>query len=580
MLSHIFKTVLVMSVSGGLFAVALMLLSPVLRRILNPRLHYYITLAAVAVLLIPVSFGNTESQTPKFSAEQVGFTSEATDTAPNSDAAAYESYHIEINDKPNVNNGFLKALADKGQDSIPYLAVVWSVVLMLMLCSKTEGYISFIKELSKNSRPADKPDNFPDRLNVRVTEMLQSPMITGLFRPTLYMPDNNLTPYEQQLIIKHELVHYRRCDVAFKWLIVIAGCIHWFNPIVYILSRYIERECEASCDFEATRTMSYNDKKRYMHTLVDMIERDTAALSFGAQMSAEKSGLMLRIKAIKHKKSVKWYIRTASALCTAIVVLSGIYASGAVNQALKMRLTSAAEPDNITTSLHHSDENGRYFAESDITDSKNGGNKENHSIDVQDDDSNADDGNILYDETITQNVFDDNNTESSTEVSAESGDKTEYSAQQDISGSNAEASSDVITEPTDENDRNLKSETFGTAAETDGNIYGIYYVPYNGETPVIEGKYTSQNGCLASEKNLSFGKDGKFYIYFKANMDTVMHIEIFDSETHGSCGGYNVPSGNGKAYMFDGFDPNRKYDIEIKSESGSDWRVEGIYYIY
>ncbi|MDO5585820.1 MAG: hypothetical protein Q4G53_01895, partial [Clostridia bacterium] len=116
--------------------------------------------------------------------------------------------------------------------------------------------------------------------------------------------------------------------------------------------------------------------------------------------------------------------------------------------------------------------------------------------------------------------------------------------------------------------------------EFNDGMCGMYYVTYNGETPVVEGKYTSQNGCRAFEKNLNFGEDGKFYIYFKANMYTVMSIEIFDSETHKNCGGYKVPSGKDKAYMFCGFDPNRKYDIEIKSQSGSDWRIDGVYYIY
>ena len=59
-----------------------------------------------------------------------------------------------------------------------------------------------------------------------------------------------------------------------------------------------------------------------------------------------------------------------------------------------------------------------------------------------------------------------------------------------------------------------------------------------------------------------------------------MSIEIFDSETHKNYGGYKVPSGKDKAYMLTGFDPNRKYDIEIKSQSGSDWRIDGVYYIY
>lgn len=573
---QIFKAVVIMSLSGGAFAAALMLLSPLTRRILNPTHHYYIALAAVVMLLIPVSFGTGGDRSTQSAAVQTESSMRTADKAPNIGAASPESQSLET--QSHSDSTILKKLGDACRNAFPYLAAVWFVIAILLFCSKVEGYIWFKNRLAEHSSAADKPDNVPKRLAVRSADMLQSPMITGIFRPTLYIPESDLTPNEQSLIFEHELVHYRRGDIVFKWLIMAAKCIHWFNPIVYVLARYIERECEASCDFKATRSMSDADKKRYMHTLVDMIERKTTSLSFGAQMSAEKSGLKLRIRAVKHKSGSRLCVRAASAVIAAAVVLSGVYVSGCANKALHISLAPISESNKAETPQSGGVSGRRYggteksvnssIGDDAVADSSDGNNKNSDNIN----------SNISMHETITQALSEDD-TVSNTEVSPANGDETEYFTRND-NGGNTENDGNEPTEPKDENDGNPKNNAVEEETEFNDGMYGMYYVTYNGETPVVEGKYTSQNGCRAFEKNLNFGEDGKFYIYFKANMDTVMSIEIFDSETHKNCGGYKVPSGKDKAYMFCGFDPNRKYDIEIESQSGSDWRIDGVYYIY
>lgn len=573
---QIFKAVVIMSLSGGAFAAALMLLSPLTRRILNPTHHYYIALAAVVMLLIPVSFGTGGKAVPQSAAVQTESTIRTADKAPNIGAASPESQSLET--QSHSDSTILKKLGDACRNAFPYLAAVWFVIAILLFCSKVEGYIWFTKRLAEHSSAADNPDNVPQRLAVRSTDMLQSPMITGIFRPTLYIPESDLTPSEQSLILEHELVHYRRGDIVFKWLIMAAKCIHWFNPIVYILAGYIERECEASCDFKATRSMSDADKKQYMYTLVDMIERETTSLSFGAQMSAEKSGLKLRIRAVKHKPCSRRCIRAASAAVAAAVVLSGVYVSGCANKALHISLAPISESDKAEAPQSGGVSGRRYggteksanssVGDDVVADSSDGNNKNSDNIN----------SNISMHETITQALSEDD-TVSNTEVSPANGDETEYFTRND-NGGNTENDGNAPTDTKAKNDLGTKDDAVGEETDIDGRMCGMYYVTYNGETPVVEGKYTSQNGCRAFEKNLNFGEDGKFYIYFKANMDTVMSIEIFDSETHKNCGGYKVPSGKDKAYMFCGFDPNRKYDIELKSQSGSDWRIDGVYYIY
>lgn len=577
---QIFKAVVIMSLSGGAFAAALMLLSPLTRRILNPIHHYYITLAAVVMLLIPVSFGTGGERLPQSAAVQTESSMRTADKASNIGVVSSESQSLETKTQSHDAGSLLKRIVDVGRGAAPYLAAVWFVLAILLLCSKVEGYIWFTKRLAEHSGAADKPDNVPQRLAVRSTDMLQSPMITGIFRPTLYIPKSDLTPSEQSLILEHELVHYRRGDIVFKWLIMATKCIHWFNPIVYVLAQYIERECEASCDFKATRSMSDADKKQYMHTLVDMIERGTTSLSFGAQMSAEKSGLKLRIRAVKHKPCSRRYIRAAAAAVAAALIFSGVYVSGCINKALRTSFAPISESDKIEPPQNIGGESGRRYNGTDNDEKTNdAGTAESDSDSGNTKDSEDSLGNISDGEAITHDIFDDNIGKANTNISSENGDKTEYSARSEIGGS-TETSDNTPTEPKGENDGNLKNDTVEEDMNPDGTMHGIYYVTYNGEPPVVEGKYTSQNGCRASERNLSFGEDGKFHIYFKANMDTVMSIEIFDSETHKNYGGYKVPSGKDKAYMFCGFDPNRKYDIEIKSQSGSDWRIDGVYYIY
>lgn len=576
---QIFKAVVIMSLSGGAFAAVLMLLSPLTRRILNPTHHYYIALAAVVMLLIPVSFGTGGDRSTQSAAVQTESSMRTADKAPNSGAASPESQRLETQSQSHGDSPFLKKLGDACRNAFPYLTAVWFVIMILLLCSKVEGYIWFTKRLSEHSSAADKPDNVPKRLAVRSADMLQSPMITGIFRPTLYIPESDLTPNEQSLILEHELVHYRRGDIVFKWLIMAAKCIHWFNPIVYVLARYIERECEASCDFKATRSMSVADKKQYMYTLVDMIERETTSLSFGAQMSAEKSGLKLRIRAVKHKPCSRRCIRAASAAVAAVLIFSGVYVSGCVNKTLRLRFVPIFESDKTEPPQNSGGESGRRYNRADKDEKTNAaGTAESDSDSGNTKDSEDSLGNISDGEAITHDISDDNIGKVNTDVLSENGDKIEYSAQSEIGST--ETTENAPTEPKDENDGNPKNNAVEEETEFNDGMCGMYYVTYNGETPVVEGKYTSQNGCHAFEKDLSFGEDGKFYIYFKANMDTVMSIEIFDSETHKNCGGYKVPSGKDKAYMFCGFDPNRKYDIEIESQSGSDWRIDGVYYIY
>ena len=147
---QIFKAVVIMSLSGGAFAAALMLLSPLTRRILNPTHHYYIALAAVVMLLIPVSFGTSGDRSTQSAAVQTESSMRTADKAPNSGAVLPESQSLETQSQSHGDSPFLKKIANVGCRAAPYLAAVWFVIMILLLCSKIEGYIWFKKRLSEH----------------------------------------------------------------------------------------------------------------------------------------------------------------------------------------------------------------------------------------------------------------------------------------------------------------------------------------------------------------------------------------------------------------------------------------------
>jgi beta-lactamase regulating signal transducer with metallopeptidase domain len=73
---------------------------------------------------------------------------------------------------------------------------------------------------------------------------------------------------ELRFIIKHELVHYKRKDLLYKYLVLAATAIHWFNPVVHLISKAIDVLCEISCDAEVIRNTSADTRKKYSEAII------------------------------------------------------------------------------------------------------------------------------------------------------------------------------------------------------------------------------------------------------------------------------------------------------------------------
>ncbi|MDE6054647.1 MAG: M56 family metallopeptidase, partial [Lachnospiraceae bacterium] len=78
---------------------------------------------------------------------------------------------------------------------------------------------------------------------------IASPLVCGLSAPRIYLPTRMDFGNTELLrhILCHETMHIRRKDNWLKYIMLITLCIHWFNPLVWILSKYLASDLEMAC---------------------------------------------------------------------------------------------------------------------------------------------------------------------------------------------------------------------------------------------------------------------------------------------------------------------------------------------
>lgn len=84
-----------------------------------------------------------------------------------------------------------------------------------------------------------------------MVESVQGPGVLGIFSPVLILPrglGDTLTPAELDSVLIHECVHLQRRDGLWRASQALLGAGFWFHPLVWILSRQLDRETERSCD--------------------------------------------------------------------------------------------------------------------------------------------------------------------------------------------------------------------------------------------------------------------------------------------------------------------------------------------
>ena len=203
--------------------------------------------------------------------------------------------------------------APQGAKSFPLLPTVWAAVGLGLGLYFVLSRTRFRRELRtavpvENEFAARWLAEQRPRRRVELRELagLPSPLTYGIVRPVILVPrgfdwsDRSGAEY----VLYHEYTHIRRFDAALKLLMAAALCLHWFNPLVWVMYFLFDRDLELACDEAVLRRFGAGRRRDYAETIIGMEEKRALPAPFGSFFSMNTAEERIRAIMKFNKNSV------------------------------------------------------------------------------------------------------------------------------------------------------------------------------------------------------------------------------------------------------------------------------------
>lgn len=355
-------TLLSLSLTGSIMALILLLIRPLLKKTVTRSFQYYIWLLVLIRLAVPFSFdGSLMNRILPQAATQIAASTTVgvnagnlpKTSAPaggNSDAAA-ASGSLPGNTAPAggtvlpANNApvtaaapanvIVKTLLSVRDFTLSHLTGIWLIGAAVYISRFLVSYLLYQKRIRRTSIRPDPADMVlfarlrgGRRIRLMRNPFVDTPMLVGLISPAIILPDEAFaaTGREAELkhILCHELTHERRHDLLYKWLVVLISSFHWFNPLMIVIRREINRACELSCDEAVLRRLHGTERRGYGETLLNLAARNhLPAGVVTTTMCEEKRNLKERLENIMTFKK-----KTPAAILLSLILVLALTGCG------------------------------------------------------------------------------------------------------------------------------------------------------------------------------------------------------------------------------------------------------------
>ncbi len=212
-------------------------------------------------------------------------------------------------------------------DFMALLPTIWGIGALLCAVFFLASYLRCHREFSTSLPVTEdyatewlKKHPLKRTISIRQSDIISAPLTYGIFRPVILMPKKTDWSNKEQLdyILYHEFTHIRRFDLLAKLVMIAALCLHWFNPFVWAMYVFFNRDLELSCDDCVVKHFG-ETKAEYAGTLIGMEEKK----NYGTPMCNHfsKNAIEERITAImKSKKTTVGMIIAAVVIVIIVVV--------------------------------------------------------------------------------------------------------------------------------------------------------------------------------------------------------------------------------------------------------------------
>ena len=332
MIGELFKALLITSLAGSALAVVISLLRPITKKLFGYSWHYYIWLCVLFVMLMPVRFNVNPMPAPNIATQTIQTQQEAVSEQPETTENVVQTAPAQ---KPQLLQEATVIWDRIIYNRMNILAYVWLIGAIALMLLNVVRYVRLNIKIRKTGEIISCPETreYTDRkINVHVWENVASPFMTGIFRPTLILPKTELSEEQLHNILRHEMTHFKRHDILYKWFAEFVKCVHWFNPISWYVSKQIASECEISCDMSVTKNMTDSEEMSYISTILSLLPTGKSKqLPLTTQMASSKKFLKRRFVMIKNKKTTSRFMSVLSAVIAVVMLSTTVFASGVLS---------------------------------------------------------------------------------------------------------------------------------------------------------------------------------------------------------------------------------------------------------
>ncbi|GEM_PF-2115928 len=280
MIEELFTEVIKITLTTSVIIGFLIAITPILNKKYTAKWRCFVWLILALRLIIPIDL--TLPKTPiKINVPIVMESQSYTLSSQNSP-------QIQTQDKT-LNDTTTKSVTQKSLPNavipspLKLTSMLWILGSLIFITYYIIGNTIFRRTLKRWSMPI-KDKKIIDAFNKLSSDMkiskpisimtckkITSPMMTGFIKPVILLPMEALNFEDLTVILKHELIHFKRHDLWYKLLMIIANSIHWFNPLVYLMINEANKDVEISCDDEVVRNMDKSYKIRYSETILSVM---------------------------------------------------------------------------------------------------------------------------------------------------------------------------------------------------------------------------------------------------------------------------------------------------------------------
>ncbi|MFI3169604.1 MAG: M56 family metallopeptidase [Faecalibacterium sp.] len=347
LIAPIFYKLLFVSITGSLVGGIILCIRKCFDRKIPPIWKYLMWVVVIAALLVPFRpQSNIAVTAPISTVQDVSFRAAY-------DEISYQEfvYHQE----PNADAALLHEIQTQ-EDTLFWKSLIFDVLLPLGwffgACAIAIFFIAhklyFLHQIEKHTIRTDQFEGLLTKckqqlgirgnVNVVLQDYIASPALISLIKPKILLPAYAQQMNNQSLyyVLLHELSHYKRKDMLVNYLLLTVQSIHWFNPAIWVLFKYIREDMELLNDSYVLSKLEGAAHRQYAKSLVEVLGRShkVAFMPKLLCMADGSKNVKRRISMMKRGKTFQKHKVLVSVCCVAaICVVSGLFLTQGIDEA-------------------------------------------------------------------------------------------------------------------------------------------------------------------------------------------------------------------------------------------------------